>query len=371
MTPSSRQSLARHYSRFRVGERILLTGHSHQAWPDVGFEGQQRAWLDAADLVDGKWAAAERQAELVREGVRRILGEPRGEIALGQNTHELLVRLLSALPLDRRPRLLTTDGEFHTIRRQLDRLAEAGLEVERVPSRPADAIAERLAAAVDDRTAAVLVSSVLFTTGEIVPGLARVAEACARVGAELVVDAYHHLNVVPFDVEADGLAGAFVLGGGYKYLQLGEGNCFLRVPPGCRLRPVITGWFAEFGLLDHAGADHAVPYGEGAARFAGSTYDPTSHYRAAAVLAFEAAHALTPHACVPSARCRPRVSSARSSSTISTPLSCASSPSPHWPVRVSWRSVRPMPRDSRGGSASGAWRAMREVRGCVSGQRPM
>ena len=27
---------------------------------------------------------------------------------------------------------------------------------------------------------------------------------------------------------------AFVVGGGYKYCQLGEGNCFLRVPPGTR-----------------------------------------------------------------------------------------------------------------------------------------
>ena len=40
--------LAPHYSRFRVGERLLLTGHSHQAWPDRAFEGQTRAWFDAA-----------------------------------------------------------------------------------------------------------------------------------------------------------------------------------------------------------------------------------------------------------------------------------------------------------------------------------
>ena len=36
----------------------------------------------------------------------------------------------------------------------------------------------------------------------------------------------------------DGLGSAWVVGGGYKYLQLGEGNCFLRVPPhGDELRP--------------------------------------------------------------------------------------------------------------------------------------
>ena len=43
--------LAGHYSRFRVADRVLLTGHSHQAWPDVAFEAQQRAWLDAAEFV--------------------------------------------------------------------------------------------------------------------------------------------------------------------------------------------------------------------------------------------------------------------------------------------------------------------------------
>ena len=29
------ESLARHYSRSGVADRLALTGHSHQAWPDV------------------------------------------------------------------------------------------------------------------------------------------------------------------------------------------------------------------------------------------------------------------------------------------------------------------------------------------------
>lgn len=291
--PLDPATIAPHYTRFRVTERLLLTGHSHQAWPDVSFDAQQRAWLDAADLVDHKWEAAEAMAERVREGWRRLLGDPGGEVALGQNTHELIVRWLSALPLDRRRRLVTTDGEFHTIRRQLDRLREAGVDVVAVPSRPVETLAARLSRAIDDRSAAALVSSVLFETSEIVPGLEEVAAACARVGAELLVDAYHHLNVVPFDVHAMGLGGAYVVGGGYKYCQLGEGNCCLRVPPGCALRPIDTGWFAEFHAIEERHADGRVAYGEGASRFAGATYDPTAHYRAAAVFAFHEAHGLT------------------------------------------------------------------------------
>ena len=286
--------LAAHYSRFRVAERLLLTGHSHQAWPDVGFDAQQRAWLDAAELVDEKWGRAEEQAARVRTHFTRLLGDRTSGVTLGQNTHELVTRLLSALPLRDRPRLVTTDGEFHTIRRQLDRLAEeSGLEVVKIAARPADALAERLAAAVDDRTACVLVSSVLYETAEIVPGLDRLAATCASRGAELLVDAYHNLNVVPFDIHALGLDGAFVVGGGYKYCQLGEGSCFLRVPPGRRFRPVLTGWFAEFADLEHAGS-RAVEYGSGAAAFAGATYDPTSHYRAAAVFDFHVEQGLTP-----------------------------------------------------------------------------
>jgi len=288
------ENLAQYYSRFRVAERLLLTGHSHQAWPDVSFEAQQRAWLDAAELVDDKWERAAEQAARVQAGFRRLLADPDGDIALGQNTHELITRLLSSLPIGKRPKLVTSDGEFHTIRRQLDRLAEEGLAIVKVAARPAHTLADRLADVVDDRTACVLVSSVLYETAEIVPGLDIVARACGRHAATLLVDAYHHVNVVPFDIRALGLGEAFITGGGYKYCQLGEGNCFLRVPPECRLRPVLTGWFSEFGALEEAGRLDRIEYGAGAARFAGATYDPVSHYRAASVFAFHVEQGLTP-----------------------------------------------------------------------------
>jgi kynureninase len=291
----SPNALAAHYARFRVGGTLRLTGHSHQAWPDVAREGHLEAWDDAAAHADEKWARAEAKADRVRAGFAARLGDPSAIIALGGSTHELVLRFLSALPLRERPRLVTTDGEFHTLRRQLDRLAEARvLEVVKVGATPAAAIAERLAAAVDGRTAAVLASSVLFGNAHIVPGLGGVMAACRRAGAELLVDVYHHLNVVPLALEREGLGGAFVVGGGYKYCQLGEGNAFLRVPPGRDdLFPVVTGWFSEFARLA-ARPEGSVPFGEGAARWAGATYDPASHYRAARVFEFFDAEGLTP-----------------------------------------------------------------------------
>ena len=285
-------ALALHYSAFDVANRLLLTGHSHQAWPDVGFEGQKQAWMDAAAHADGKWDLAADKAERVGEGYRALMGTCDGDFTLDSNTHALVVRFLSALPLRDRPRIVTTDGEFHSIRRQIDRLAEEGLEVVKVAAAEPETLAQRVVEAVNDRTSAVMVSSVLFGSGRIVPGLPDVADACSRNGAEMLIDAYHSLGAVPFDL--GGMDTAFVVGGGYKYLQLGEGNCVLRVPAGCALRPVVTGWFAEFAELADVRAPGEVPYGRGAARFAGSTYDPTSHYRAAAVMDFFVSQGLTP-----------------------------------------------------------------------------
>jgi kynureninase len=73
------------------------------------------------------------------------------------------------------------------------------------------------------------------------------------------------------------------------------------------MRPVITGWFSEFGAIIDSDADSitdgktgaagpqsGVPYGKGPSRFAGSTYDPVSHYRAAEVFDFFEEMALDP-----------------------------------------------------------------------------
>ncbi len=284
--------LAGHYSRFRVSERLLLTGHSHQAWPDRAFEGQKRAWRDAAELVDDKWERAFERADRVRDGYRRLLDDPDGLYSLSESTHDLLVRFLSALPWRERDQIVTTDQEFYSLRRQLARLEEEGIEVVRVAAEPADGVGERLATAISDRTAAACTSTVFFSSAQIAGDLTPAAEACRRHGARLLLDAYHQLNVVPFSLAERGLGDAYVVCAGYKYLQLGEGNAILRFPPDCVLRPVATGWFAEFGELTAEKTPGRVRYTSGPDRFAGATYDPTAHYRAAEVFAFFAEEGL-------------------------------------------------------------------------------
>lgn len=285
-------TLRPHYARFLFDERVLLTGHSHQAWPDVAREGMIEAFEDASALVDDKWAKALEAADAVRQAVAARIGAEADEIALGQNTHELVTRFLSALDLRRRPHVVTTGGEFHSMRRQLSRLSEEGLEVTWVDTAPLDTLAERLAGAVRDDTAALMASTVLFETSAIVPGLRFAVDSALAAGAEVLLDAYHQFGVAPFDL-ADYGERCFVTAGGYKYAQWGEGACFLRVPAGTELRPIFTGWFSDFAHLA-APRGTRISYGPRPADvFAGSTYDPVSHYRARRVIRFFDAMGMT------------------------------------------------------------------------------
>ena len=189
----------------------------------------------ADELRAGFRAAARRPARRVR--ARREHARPGPALPVGDGAAA-------------RPRLVTTDGEFHTLRRQLARLEEEGVEVVRVPLDPVTRSPSASPAEVDDRTAAVLVSAVLFETAA-----AGAGPRAPRRRLPRPVDRARRRRLPRAGRGAVRAArpratNAWVLGGGYKYLQLGEGNCFLRLPAHAQeLRPVITGWYAEFGAL--------------------------------------------------------------------------------------------------------------------------
>ena len=283
------ENLQPHYSAFNVDSRILLSGHSHQAWPDVAKQGMLDCYNDAAKHVDEKWGIALNKADHVRDFYRTLLGEPQGQIALGSSTHELILRFLSDLQYFKssqsRPlKIVTTDGEFHSLRRQLQRLQELNCTVEVVSVYPSETLAQRVIEQMDAETDAVMLSAVFFNTSEIFDDVGLVAKAAKSLNVPCLVDAYHALNVVPFNLQHWQIESAFVVAGGYKYCQAGEGNCMMRIPADYQGSPIITGWYAEFDILDQAPGK--VGYGVGQSAFAGSTYDPVSHYRAVAVFEF-------------------------------------------------------------------------------------
>ena len=281
-------SWQRHFSRFLGADpdRLHFAAHSHHLWPDVAFEAQQRAWTDAAELVDGKWDRVFGEVVPAARGhVARTLNlsDP-ATVVFAPNTHELLLRLLSCF--ESRPvRILTTDSEFHSFERQSRRWEEAGeAELTRVPAEPyrhVRRIASSKIVAEGAHGSRVLQpsafqlrrSSTRGFRGSRRPRLARMRS--------IVIDGYHGFMAIPTDLGGSE-SRVFYLAGGYKYAMSGEGVCFMHCPPEFGARPVNTGWYAGFGDLEK-GVGEDVPYPADGGRFFGSTFDPSGLYRFAAV----------------------------------------------------------------------------------------
>jgi selenocysteine lyase/cysteine desulfurase len=266
--------------------RLHFASHSHHLWPDASFDGHMEAWTDAASLADRKWdrvfgeVMPRAQANIAHE-----LGLPDPKtIGFAPNTHELLMRLFSAKFGDRPLDVLTSDGEFHSFRRQAARWEETGRIKRRVvPCEPFDTFTERfLAAAREKKPDIAFVSHVMFRSGLRFDGVEELAQLASLDGTWVVLDLYHSFMAIPCDFSrvADRV---FLLGGGYKYAMTGEGAGYIHAPPGYALRPEYTGWFADFVAME--GKQQGVAYSADGGRFLGATYDPTPLYRFNAVCA--------------------------------------------------------------------------------------
>ena len=269
-------------------ERLHFAAHSHHLWPDASFEGQVDCWQDAAARADHKWDKI--MGQVWPEAQTHIAaelgsGDP-SAIVFASNTHDFLIRLAAACPrpAGRPLRVLMSDGEFHSARRQMARWAETGeVELTRVPAEPFDDFSDRfLAAAGAGERDLVLVSQVLFNSGRVFDGISQLAALARPEGPWVVVDAYHAFMAIEVPISPVVAASAFVLGGGYKYAMAGEGMGFMHCPPGYGPRPPITGWFAEFGELT-APPGSSVGYTSDAMRFMGATFDASALYRLNAI----------------------------------------------------------------------------------------
>ncbi len=265
--------------------RLHFAAHSHHLWPDGSYEGHLAAWNDAAELSDRKWEKI--FGEVIPEGQSHIAEELKlpdpSTIAFAPSTHELLVRIFSAkggsTPLD----VLTSDGEFHSFRRQGARWEEdARIRRRIVPCEPFETFTERYLAALREKAPDIaFLSHVMFKSGLRFDGVEELAAIATPDGPWVVLDLYHSFMAMPcdFSTVADRV---FLLGGGYKYAMAGEGAAYIHAPRGFGARPANTGWFAEFGAIE-ANHGNAVAYGDDALRYLGATYDPTGLYRFNAV----------------------------------------------------------------------------------------
>jgi kynureninase len=227
-----------------------------------------RAWAE-------RWWGMGRE---VADRVARLIGAPPASVSMHENVTGAHAIVLSTLPPPTGPRrrIVCTEGDFPSTIYLCRAHESLGFELVVVPSESDLSVdVERVVDAIDDRTALVAVSHVLFRSSFVLDP-APVVERAHAVGAQVVLDVYQSAGILPLDVTALGVD--FATGGCLKWLCGGPGNAFLYTRPdlAASLRPRITGWFAHpepFAFRP----DEFEPLGDAARMMGGTPSIPAWH----------------------------------------------------------------------------------------------
>jgi kynureninase len=226
-----------------------LTEAIEREW-GVGLIGSWNSagWIDAPSRVGDK--------------IARLIGAAPGEVvacdSTSVNAFKALCAALSVNP--GRSTILSERGNFPT-----DVYMMQGLEAlthRRVTARLVDP--GELAAAIDDDTAAVLVTQVHYRTGRVRDMAATTAAAHAK-GALAIWDLSHSAGAIPVDL--NGAGADLAVGCGYKFLNGGPGApgyIFVARRHQAAAMPALSGWFGHARPFEFADAYEPAP---GIARF--------------------------------------------------------------------------------------------------------
>jgi kynureninase len=182
-----------------------------------------------------------------RARLARLLGAPRADCIVPKTSAGQGLRAILN-SYDSVPRVVATRGEFDSIDLILRHYAQRGRIALSLVEPRGDGLfaAEDLLQAARAGADLVVVSHVLFNTGQVLPGLPELIAAAHAGRARVLLDVYHSLGVFPVDVAA--LDVDFAIGGSYKYLRGGPGACYLYLHPrhlDGSLSTLDVGWFAK------------------------------------------------------------------------------------------------------------------------------
>lgn len=236
--------------RFPIfGHRVYLNSCSQGALSD-SVRAAYDAYLGSLESEGSEWDHWVAKAERLRAAYAQLLHAELDHVAVTTSASSGVDAVASALDFGERDTVVTTDLEFPTIGQIWHAQERRGARVVHVPAAEDSTLPlDRMAAAIDDRTAIVSITHVCYRNGSLldVAGIARLAH---EHGALVLLDSYQAAGAVPVDVGTLGVD--FVVGGALKYLLASPGVGYLYANPATtgHLVPTSTGWFADRNIFD-------------------------------------------------------------------------------------------------------------------------
>ncbi|HJZ70530.1 MAG TPA: aminotransferase class V-fold PLP-dependent enzyme [Vicinamibacterales bacterium] len=196
----------------------------------------------------------------IGDKVAGVIGAPPRSVSMHENVTTAHMTALSTVrPTAARRRIVCTAMDFPSMVYLYRAQQQAGFELQVVPGEPDLTMrTDRILDAIDEHTAVVAVSHVLFRTSYIVDAQA-IARRARDVGAVSILDTYQSAGIIPVDVSALGVD--FAVGGCLKWLCGGPGNAFMYTHPDRvkSARPSFTGWLAQRRPFDFDTASDDLP----------------------------------------------------------------------------------------------------------------
>jgi len=208
-------------------------------WATLGV----RAWGARYDNLPTWWELK----GAVGDKIAPLMGAPAGSVLVHENASIANSILMSALDWSdtRRDKVVSTDQDFPSDVYSVRAMLPAHVNLHLVRSDDGMTInTQKLLDAIDERTRLVSISHVLFRSAYIMP-IQAIIEKAHAVGAQVLLNGYHSVGIIPVDVTALGVD--FYIGGTLKWMCGGSGGVFMYIRPDLltSLHPKITGWFAH------------------------------------------------------------------------------------------------------------------------------
>jgi kynureninase len=237
--------------------RVYLANHSLgrplDAMEDDVREGLA-AWYSRMGKAWDEWSA---EMHAHRARLAALLGADRPDCVVPKTSAGQGLRaVLNAF--DGVPNVIATRGEFDSldlILREYARRRRIALTLV-APRADGEFAAADLIAAIAPGTDLVVVSQVMFQTGQRLRDIDAIVARAHAVDARVLLDVYHSLGVFPVDIATLGVD--FTVGGSYKYLRGGPGACFLAIAPkhlDAGFATLDVGWFAKASPFEYERPD--------------------------------------------------------------------------------------------------------------------